>query len=1648
MVHMSFKNTGFRLGIFLLFVVVGFVIGVQAFEDNGTSAENKIDCRYKGHYESTNTRSVVVAGNYAYIVDRDYGLVIVDIANKTDPQEAGHRGGSAYGVAVAGDYAYVAYNEGGLVIVDISNKTDPKEVGHYETSDQSTDVVIVGHHAYVADFENGLVIVDITNKTNPQEAGHCDTSGKSHRVAVAGDYAYIADRDNGLVIIDIANNSDPKQVGHYENSKDAMGVAVTGNYAYVADRNNGLFIVDITNKTDPQETGHYGGLAYGVAVAGDYAYVADEDTSLVIVDISEKTNPLKAGHYDSSGYPNNIAVAENYAYVADGANGLVIVELAPVAWIDSISPTPSLDTNIVEFKGHGTDDGTIKRYVWQSSIDGELYNSTSPNFSTGDLSTGTHTIYFKVKDDYGVWSTEVMETLVVHKKPTATIDSVTPNSALERKEISFEGHGIDDGTIERYVWTSSIDGELHNDTDSDFKTKQISNGTHTIYFKVKDNYDVWSEEVSDTLVINGKPRARIDSVAPGHALEKSVVNFKGQGTDDGSVKRYVWTSSIDGEIHNSSTADFSTDELSNGTHTIHFKVKDNNDVWSDEVWMTLTINGKPRARIDSIIPGPALDIDVVELKGQGTDDGSIVRYVWTSSRDGEIHNSTGANFTTNQLSNGTHTIYFKVEDNKDVWSDEVSGILTINGKPWAQINEIIPNPALDTAVIEFEGSGTDDGFITAYNWRSNEDGELSTENAFNRSDLTKGTHQIYFKVRDNSDVWSDEVSTPLIIHEKPIAIIDSISPKNASEGETVYFSGHGNDDGSIKSFNWRSNIDGQLSTSTFYDSSSLSVGNHTIYFKVKDDNGAWSDEVFDTVTITKPPPENEPPIPHLSANNTIIYVNSEVEFNCSGSTDSDGTVEEYFIEFGDSTDSGWQGSAIVRHTYTSGGYYNATLSVRDNENVKSTNSEKLQIIVREYGSPVNIRPLAYIDSISPDPVVKGETVYFSGHGNDDGTIQRYSWRSSIDGHLSDSASFETSSLSSGTHTIYFKVQDNDNAWSDEVSTSLMVSYEDSPTSLSEQEMVLMLGCGLALVAIFAVGLLLVFGNPFSPHQHTSGQLKIRKLPSQPPSSPGPKPSRPQPPSSTVHKDGSMAAQKPVLLECPFSSNQIYFLTHFLNQANVSLKNVRANPLIMKPELEGKLKTIEDPTAVFFLFLVMKQLSYLTVPRNEWLIDMFHNHRDKFKFSSYFEMPESPSRVLEEWNLPKNLKGKVHLDKNRQEIVDAILRAEPDENFVIIGEPGVGKTAVLFEVFDCIMRKENAGLLTSENIGKFHESQKIRLFYDDIPENQKLVNALVSKRTKGLIVTARKNDWDQLPGSFQNLFKRMTIGGFLKSDLKVVARNLFSITGISAEPQALDLLMDYAQGSPIYIWTTIREMRSKGMNQLTLQFLRKNAAMGMVNYIINILGKMLRKGQQYREGGYHSFIMLYILANHFEERKCHSLLFNTTSEKISAITSKKFKSSLNPSLLRLIITYLDIKKEIVRFPHDSWADVVLGEGEQNPFKADLAYIKRYLVDTGVIEKAKKEALGKSWTLLLSRYSNNPRTEKDSFLGFCENILRNFTLSGLEDQNVNIEKMRGIANQYSNLPIAEKILGKIERLRPSVTQKTITITDSVVMRSKIG
>jgi hypothetical protein len=191
-------------------------------------------------------------------------------------------------------------------------------------------------------------------------------------------------------------------------------------------------------------------------------------------------------------------------------------------------------------------------------------------------------------------------------------------------------------------------------------------------------------------------------------------------------------------------------------------------------------------------------------------------------------------------------------------------------------------------------ASTDYSEIQTVPWSGTETGSCSVnategDKYITTSTLVAPNDDTTWSVSDNSDhveTWRDTNKLyARVVVKKPTAIIDSITPDPAEQGtDTVSFTGHGTDpDGSVVAYNWRSSIDGQLSTSTSFTkpASELSVGTHTLYFKVQDDDGAWSTEVSEDLTINS---ANPPPVASFTYSPENPVINERVIFNASDSS--------------------------------------------------------------------------------------------------------------------------------------------------------------------------------------------------------------------------------------------------------------------------------------------------------------------------------------------------------------------------------------------------------------------------------------------------------------------------------------------------------------------------------------------------------------------------------------------------------------------------------------------------------------------------------------------------------------------------------------------------------------------------------------------
>ncbi|MFL6247522.1 MAG: hypothetical protein ACJ74H_15960, partial [Thermoanaerobaculia bacterium] len=209
---------------------------------------------------------------YAYIADREEGLVLVDVTTLTDGNPANNfltraltfnpdyilEGASA--IAVAGRWLFVGASEG-LVVIDIDTPLQPRILTTLDGFDKINSIAVQFRYAFVTDAQ-GLHTVDITDPANPRLAASVPIED-ARNVYVARTYAYVAGGKQGLVIVDVEKPEKPfiDQV-FSDDLHDVHDVKVAATnasvFAYVADGEHGLKILQLTS---PEWTPTYAGFS-------------------------------------------------------------------------------------------------------------------------------------------------------------------------------------------------------------------------------------------------------------------------------------------------------------------------------------------------------------------------------------------------------------------------------------------------------------------------------------------------------------------------------------------------------------------------------------------------------------------------------------------------------------------------------------------------------------------------------------------------------------------------------------------------------------------------------------------------------------------------------------------------------------------------------------------------------------------------------------------------------------------------------------------------------------------------------------------------------------------------------------------------------------------------------------------------------------------------------------------------------------------------------------------------------------------------------------------------------------------------------------------------------------------------------------------
>ncbi|MFO7560418.1 MAG: hypothetical protein R6X10_16430 [Desulfobacterales bacterium] len=332
---------------------------------------------------TTDARSVQLAGDFAYIADRNSGLEIINVSTRSNPQKLE----SPYSTNLTQSYsvhvdnnensAYLADYQSGLTKIDV---TDPSAVSRVTAVNHSVSdtnkffLKIEGDvfYGYILDSGGsgeGMRILEFakirqadsidfaifSEFTNVRMQSFLATEGEARDIKVVNykitdtaseSFAFIADGSNGLQMVNVTNKKAPRNSFNLSTS-DARGIDLdaSGSFAFIADGADGLRVIQILQAFDTypinppemlQTIPIPDGTAKDVLFAGDYLYVAAGSEGLQVIKIIRPNLDLNpdatlsfnlVASLDTPGDAKALDFYYDYVFIADGASGLQIVDV-------------------------------------------------------------------------------------------------------------------------------------------------------------------------------------------------------------------------------------------------------------------------------------------------------------------------------------------------------------------------------------------------------------------------------------------------------------------------------------------------------------------------------------------------------------------------------------------------------------------------------------------------------------------------------------------------------------------------------------------------------------------------------------------------------------------------------------------------------------------------------------------------------------------------------------------------------------------------------------------------------------------------------------------------------------------------------------------------------------------------------------------------------------------------------------------------------------------------------------------------------------------------------------------------------------------------------------------------------------------------
>jgi len=297
---------------------------------------------------------VAIRENVAFCSMR-YGLQVLDVSNPESPHSLSqiYLPEQVGRIAIQGDYAYIVNGDAGLKILDISDLSRPEIVGHYQIPTYGS-LAIAGDHILNVDGSYFLSIINISDPHAPYLETEFQLVMPGMDLCLEDTLAIIAEQDF-LEVLNISDPAGPVRVGGRQTNVIGLEIAGDGPLICMVTQGHGIYIFYVTDQGIPYVQGNYSPAEppTDIFVDDTLAYLtcnADyekTDSGLIILDISDPAAPGVLSTQTTFSGAIGVTVRQGVAYINEGASGFELINIS-----DPESPARLGDFKAIESLNH------------------------------------------------------------------------------------------------------------------------------------------------------------------------------------------------------------------------------------------------------------------------------------------------------------------------------------------------------------------------------------------------------------------------------------------------------------------------------------------------------------------------------------------------------------------------------------------------------------------------------------------------------------------------------------------------------------------------------------------------------------------------------------------------------------------------------------------------------------------------------------------------------------------------------------------------------------------------------------------------------------------------------------------------------------------------------------------------------------------------------------------------------------------------------------------------------------------------------------------------------------------------------------------------------------------------------------------------